>query len=109
MYAPNPHVEKKEIMSVEDIRSVVGPIARRFGVEAVYLFGSVARGDYSEDSDYDFSIDEGELNGYFEMLDFIDALAYSLGRDVDVVTRSDLGDRTFIDCMSRDEVKVYAA
>lgn len=39
-----------------------------------------------------FSIDEGKLNSYFEMLDFIDALAYSLGRDVDIVTRSDLGD-----------------
>ena len=41
------------------------------------------------------------------MLDFIDALAYSLGRDVEVVTRSDLGDGLFIDSMTKDEVLIY--
>ena len=108
MYAPNPHAERKAVMSVEDIRSIVGPIAERFGVDAVYLFGSVVRGDYTEDSDYDFSINEGKLSGYYEMLDFIDALAYALGRDVEVVTRSDLGDKSFIDNMTKDEVLIYA-
>ena len=38
------------------IKDTVVPIAQKFGVEKVTLFGSMARGDNDENSDYDFLI-----------------------------------------------------
>ena len=40
--------------SVSEISDIVAPIAEKYGVKKVFLFGSRARGDYREDSDYDF-------------------------------------------------------
>jgi len=43
--------------SIEELRAIVAPVAEKYGVDKVYLFGSVARGDYNENSDYDFCIE----------------------------------------------------
>lgn len=40
--------------TIEELRRTVGPIAESHGMRRVYLFGSRARGDHREDSDYDF-------------------------------------------------------
>ncbi|MDR0621059.1 MAG: nucleotidyltransferase domain-containing protein, partial [Deltaproteobacteria bacterium] len=39
--------------SIEEIREIVSPIAQRFGVDRMWLFGSYARGDIHPDSDLD--------------------------------------------------------
>ena len=47
--------KKKEIgMTLDELRGIVAPIASRYNVRRVYLFGSRARGDYTRDSDFDF-------------------------------------------------------
>ena len=79
--------------SISDIRKhsfnemcdIVGPVAARFGVEKVYLFGSRARGDESEGSDYDFYIKPGNLRGLIKLNGLIFALADALGAEVDVI------------------------
>ena len=45
------------VYTVDEIRQIVHPIAERYGLQAVYLFGSYARGTASEDSDIDLLID----------------------------------------------------
>jgi hypothetical protein len=40
--------------TIEEIKAIVEPIARKYGVARVYLFGSYARGDVIENSDVDF-------------------------------------------------------
>ena len=45
------------IYSIEDIQTIVTPIARKHGIPAVFLFGSYARGTATEDSDVDLLID----------------------------------------------------
>jgi predicted nucleotidyltransferase len=64
---------------------------RRLGVEHLYLFGSTARGEASEDSDVDLFFDhpEGSL-GLFELMDVKDAAARILGRKTDIMTRRSL-------------------
>jgi len=42
--------------SVEELSAIVALIAEKYGVNKVYIFGSVARGGYNENSDYDFCI-----------------------------------------------------
>ena len=49
------------IFTLEDIAKVVKPLAEKYHVKEIYLFGSYARGEADENSDLDFLvyIDEG--------------------------------------------------
>ena len=64
---------------------------KRLGVEHLYLFGSIARGDATADSDIDlfFDYEKGKL-GLFELMD-VKAFASSiLGHTTDIMTRDSL-------------------
>jgi uncharacterized protein len=67
------------------------PDFKRLGVEHLYLFGSVARGEAREDSDVDLFFDhpEGSL-GLFQLMDVKEAAAHFLGRKADIMTRRSL-------------------
>jgi hypothetical protein len=64
---------------------------KRLGVEHLYLFGSVARGEAREDSDVDLFFDhpEGSI-GLFQLIDIREAAARALGRSADITTRRSL-------------------
>lgn len=55
---------QKKIYTVDDLRSIIAPIAARHGVDRIYLFGSYARGDANQDSDIDLRVDKGLLKGF---------------------------------------------
>ncbi len=52
-----------KIYSIKEIKDIVSPIAKKYGVERVYLFGSYARGEATDKSDLDLRIDKGGLKG----------------------------------------------
>jgi uncharacterized protein len=64
---------------------------RRLGVQHLYLFGSMARGDAREDSDVDlfFDYERGKL-GLFELMDVKEEATRILGRKADIMTRDSL-------------------
>lgn len=64
---------------------------KRLGVEHLYLFGSVAWDEASDDSDIDLFFDHarGEL-GLYERMDVSDRASRILGCKADVMTRSSL-------------------
>ena len=45
------------IYTVQEIQSRVMPVAKKYGIKAVFLFGSYAKGTATEDSDIDLLID----------------------------------------------------
>lgn len=45
------------VYTIDEIRSKVMPILAKYRIPAMYLFGSYARGDATEDSNLDFLID----------------------------------------------------
>ena len=51
----------KEVVSViytqDQIRQMIAPIAEKYHLKAVFLFGSYARGDANESSDVDLLVD----------------------------------------------------
>ena len=67
---------------------------KRLGVEHLYLFGSTARGEASDDSDVDlfFDHERGKL-GLFELMDVKESAARILGRKTDIMTRNSLHPR----------------
>jgi predicted nucleotidyltransferase len=56
--------------SVEELKEIIAPIAEKYHISKVYLFGSFARGDYNEHSDVDLRIEKGELKGMFALCGF---------------------------------------
>lgn len=49
-----------DIFTIKDIENLVQPIAEKYKVKAIYLFGSYARGEADENSDLDFLVYGGE-------------------------------------------------
>lgn len=95
-----------KIYSIEEIQSRISPIAMRYGVERVYLFGSYAKGCATAESDVDLRIDKGSLRGLFALsgmrLDICDALS----KEVDLLTTNSLDD-IFRSKIQNDEVMIY--
>ncbi|VVB44817.1 DNA polymerase III subunit beta [Beijerinckiaceae bacterium RH AL1] len=67
---------------------------RKLGIDHLYLFGSVARGDADAASDVDlfFDHEKGSL-GLFELMDVKQRAAEILGRPTDIMTRRSLHPR----------------
>ncbi|MCM1567929.1 MAG: nucleotidyltransferase domain-containing protein [Roseburia sp.] len=48
------------VFTIKDIENLVQPIAEKYKVKAIYLFGSYARGEADEHSDLDSLVCGGE-------------------------------------------------
>lgn len=92
--------------SLEEIRKAVSKTAARYGVDEVYLFGSRARGDYEEGSDFDFCIKPGRIEDLIKLGCFINELETELGKSVDVITESSMSEE-FAQEVMRDRVMIY--
>ena len=93
-------------ISIDDIKILIQPVALRYGVERVYLFGSYARGNEMESSDIDFRIDNGAIQDLFELSGFHQELEDVLSESVDVLTTGSLDDK-FLSRIADEEVLIY--
>lgn len=94
------------IYSVEELKQKIHPIAERYGVDRVSVFGSYGKKSATEFSDVDLKIDKGAIRTLFELCDFRLALEDALQLPVDIVT-SDSSDQRFLKRISQDEVTLY--
>lgn len=92
--------------SIDELKSIVAPIAKQYGVESVSVFGSYSRGTASADSDVDLKIEKGKLRSLFQLCGFRLAVEDALKLPVDLVT-SESSDRAFWDMIKKDEVLLY--
>lgn len=91
--------------SIEEIRRIVSPIAERYGVERIYLFGSRARGDNTPESDIDLRVDKGKVVGFALGGLYLD-LAEALKTDLDLLTTGSL-EEDFLRRIEPEEVLLY--
>jgi predicted nucleotidyltransferase len=95
------------IYTTEEIKRIVEPIAREYGVGRLSLFGSYARGAATEKSDVDFRlIENGKITGYFELAGLQQKLEENLGVRVDVLTTGALNN-DFLSRISKEEVILF--
>lgn len=73
-----------KIFTVNDIEALVKPIAKKYKVKAVYLFGSYARGEADENSDLDFLVFGGGNFKLTMIFSFAEELCAVLKKEVDV-------------------------
>jgi len=98
---------KTRRLSIEELREIVRPIAEKYRVNRVYLFGSVARGDYDENSDYDFCIEVGRIRTLLELSGFFLALKEAVGNEIDIVEKEEL-ENEFLETIMNESVEIYA-
>ena len=73
--------------AVKKLEEHLPELQRRFGIESVGIFGSVSRGEDTEDSDIDilyiFQENRGNLHDYAGAAEYLEKL---LGREIDFVS-----------------------
>lgn len=104
------------IFTVEELKKKIEPIAKKYELRAVYLFGSYARNDATDNSDVDILIDrEGsKIKGMFDMGGLYNDLCDSVGKEIDLVTTQTLEQKStnrrtplFIKNVQTERIKIY--
>jgi len=99
------------IYSLDEIKNVVAPIAIKYDVERIFLFGSYARGEARGDSDIDFIIDKGRIRG-LQFAGMLGDLQDNFDKSIDLLTISgiadDEGEFGFKQRIEKEMVLVYA-
>ena len=97
-----------KIYTIDEIKSIVAPIAAAHDVDRIYLFGSYARGEATASSDIDLRVDKGRLRGLFALGALYTDLEDSLGKQLDLLTTGSL-DQKFLQRIAKEEVLIYAS
>ena len=104
------------IYTMDEIVRFVKPVAEKYGLRAVYLFGSYARGEATADSDIDLLIDrtDSHIRGLWDMGSLYDDLQSSCGKEIDIVTTHILEQSgtcarlpRFVEALRRERVQIY--
>ena len=103
------------VYTLEEIARRVRPVAERYRLRAVYVFGSYARGEAREDSDVDLLIDaDGSGLRGFAYGGLYQDLADALEKPIDMITVSSLtqtschkSDIRFRETLQRERRGIY--
>jgi predicted nucleotidyltransferase len=99
-----------KIYSIEEIKYIVAPIALKYEIDRVFLFGSYARGRANGASDLDFIIDKGRLRG-LKLAGMLGDLQENFDKSVDLLTSASLledgRDSNFKQRIEKDMVVIY--
>lgn len=103
------------IYTLEEIKSLIQPIIQKFGIPAMYLFGSYARGTATEDSDLDFLVDTTgtQLTSLLSLGELYCDLERVFRKKIDLITVGGIlqdsameSDRCFRDTVLRERVRL---
>ena len=97
-----------KIYTIDEIIDIIKPIARRYGVASLWLFGSYARGEATDASDVDLLIDGGDIHLLYQLTAFRLDLEDALQKPVDIVTVGSQ-DQDFLQRIRADAVILYKA
>jgi predicted nucleotidyltransferase len=98
---------KKPKYTVEEIRQKIVPIAIKYEIMNVFLFGSYARNEAKVKSDIDLRIDVKKGTGYFKLCEIHGDLEDVFHIKVDLLTTGALDDK-FLNRIAKEEVLLYA-
>lgn len=101
---------RQHVYTLDEIREIAVPIAKRHQLRRLSLFGSYARGEATAQSDLDFRADVPDGFGMFQMSALQDDLENAFHKQIDVVTPGMLDDSLSTDLarnMMEDEVILY--
>ena len=103
--------------TIDEISSRIRPVAEKYHLKAVYLFGSYARGEARDDSDVDLLVDlsGADLSGVFAIGGLYNGLEAALQKEIDRITTVALeqpcrrmSDKLFWEIVNKERRKIYA-
>ena len=95
-----------KVFSLDEINRISIPIAEKHGVAKLYIFGSYARKEATENSDIDLLIDKGDVRNLLDYFAFVSDLEDSFGKHVDVVTVT-CNDKEFVEKVMKEAILIY--
>ena len=83
------------IYTMEQLRERIAPVAEKYRLPAVYIFGSYARGEATDGSDVDILVDKTgtQLRGLFAMGGLFNDLSEAVGKPIDLLTTGGLDEQ----------------
>jgi predicted nucleotidyltransferase len=104
------------IYSLEQLKELVEPIAKKYNLKALWVFGSYARGEATEESDVDFLMDYSDsiIVNLYDFNDLHDSLSRLINKDIDLISIYALNDNINITKfpkfhlrVNKEMVKIY--
>lgn len=92
--------------TINEIKEKTVPIAKRYKVADLSLFGSYARGEATDESDVDLCIQKGALRSLIQYFSLVKELEESLQCHVDLIT-TDIEDKEFLEKVMKERVILY--
>jgi predicted nucleotidyltransferase len=76
------------IYTIEQIKELAEPIAQKYKLKALWVFGSYARGEATDDSDVDFLVDDPDSNlpSFYDLFDLSDELQNKFNKEIDLIS-----------------------
>ena len=94
--------------TLDEIKSIAVPIAKRYQIAGLYLFGSYARGEATAQSDLDFREDRGQMTDLLELGGLYSDLETGFAqKKLDVLTTQMLSS-DFLRHIQPEEITIYA-
>lgn len=93
------------VLTIEEIASLVSPMAQDLGVDAVHLFGPYARGDATAESKVDLLVYCGTIDSYMGIGRLYMRLNEVLGKIPEIV--SDDAEPEYVESIKGDSVLIY--
>ncbi len=97
---------ENHIYSLEEIKAIAAPIAKKYKVASMRLFGSYARNEATPKSDLDFVIAKGGIRTLLDLSGLEQELSENFHKKVDILTDNSLKPE-FRDKIKKDEVMIY--
>ena len=103
------------VYTIEELKRKITPIAQKYEIPAVYIFGSYARGDADDSSDVDvlFKREGSQIQGLI-MGALYEDLAEGIGKGIDLLTEESLEQHDyknktpwFYENLQKERVKIY--
>ncbi len=80
------------VLSMESIKLLVLPVAKKNSLNSIVLFGSYARNEANSESDIDLIIDGGNYTGLFGFMEIKEQFEKALGKKVDLISKTALNE-----------------
>ena len=94
------------VLTIKQIKEKILPIANKYNIHDIYLFGSYARGEATNKSDVDIYCESGDVRSFDAAFDFEGELKNALNKDVDVIYFSDRINDFFKEQLDIDKIKL---
>lgn len=96
-----------KIFTITDIKALVKPIAEKYNVDEIYLFGSYARNEANQNSDLDFLVFGGRNFKLTLIFSLAEELRAILNKNVDVFEINEINqDSEFYKTIMKERLRV---